>query len=142
MVDQLVLHTLGAGTPLLLLLHLAAATAYSNSLPSSPRGRPLVIDGRHVIEGTILSTPGSVREVRVRLIGSLLPLVTNQEDLRFKRLTCSTIACTCSKRGPAHMPRGCPSTIPAPERFSSIASRRCHGFAVSPRWTHRVAAAV
>ena len=76
MVDQLILHTFGAGTPLLL-LHLPAATAYSNCLPGGPRGRPLVIDGRHVIEGTILCTPGGVAEVRVRLIGSLLPLVTN-----------------------------------------------------------------
>jgi len=141
MVDQLVLHTLGARTPLLL-LHLPAATAHSNCLPSCSRGRPLVIDGRHVIEGTILSTPCSVCEVRVRLIGSLFSLITNQEDFRLKRLTCSTIACTCSKRGPARMPRGCPSTIPAPERFSSIASRHCHGSAVLPHWTHRVGVAV
>ena len=142
MVDQLVLHTLGAGTPLLLLLHLPAATAYSNSLPSCSRGRPLVIDGCHVIEGTILSTPRTVCEVRVGLIGSLFSLITNQEDLILKRLTCSTIACTCSKRGPVRMPRDYPSTIPAPERFSSIASRRSHGSAVLPRWTRRAAAAV
>lgn len=86
MVDQLVLHSLGAGTPLLL-LNLSAATTHTNSLSSCPWGRSLVIDGRHIIESTILSTSsGSIAEVRMRLIGSLLPLVANQKVLRLKLL--------------------------------------------------------
>jgi hypothetical protein len=82
MIDQLILHTFGAGTPLLLLLHLSAATAYRYCLPSCPRSRSLVIDGSHIIEGTILRTSGRIAEVRVRLIGSLLPLVAKY--LEFK----------------------------------------------------------